>query len=107
MTHTVVVTERAAADLAEATAWWACERSAEQALRWYSKIRKAIDTLEEHPQRCGIAAESPDFPYKLRELHFGLHSRPTHRVLFTIAGTTVVVLTVRHVAQRAVKPEDV
>ncbi|HEV3003354.1 MAG TPA: hypothetical protein VGX78_02790, partial [Pirellulales bacterium] len=58
------------------------------------------------PERCGLAAESSDFPYEVRELYFGLRSKPTHRVLFTVAETTVVVLTVRHVARSAVKPGD-
>lgn len=106
MTYTVVVTERAAKELEETTAWWARERSTEQAFRWYSKIRAKIETLAQHPQRCGLAAESQDFHYELRELHFGVGSKPTHRVLFTIAATTVVVLTVRHVAQSAVQPRD-
>lgn len=107
MTYTVVVTERAAADLEDAAAWWARERSAEQASRWYTKARRAIDSLANNPQRCGLATESPSFPYELCELHFGLRSRPTHRLLFTIAKTTVVVLTVRHAAQDTVKPGDV
>ena len=45
MTYTVVVTERAARDLEEATVWWARERSAEQAYRWYAKIRKKSTRL--------------------------------------------------------------
>lgn len=107
MPYTVVVTERAAADVEEAAEWWAQERSSEQASRWYAKVYKAIEGLASNAQRYGLAAESADFPYELRELHVGLRSRPTHRVLFTIAKTTVAVLAVRHVAQRAVEPHDI
>lgn len=106
MPYTVVVTERAAANIEEAATWWARERSVEQASHWYSKVRKAIDGLATDPQRHGLAAESSEFPYELRELHIGLRSRGTHRVLFSVAHSTVVVLTVRHVAQRPVTPHD-
>lgn len=104
MNFTVVVTERAAADLNDATAWWARERSSEQALRWYTEIRRSIESLSRHPQRCGLAAEAQKFPYELRELHFGLRSPPTHRILFTIAEATVIVLNIRHVSERPIDP---
>ncbi|HEY2762041.1 MAG TPA: type II toxin-antitoxin system RelE/ParE family toxin, partial [Pirellulales bacterium] len=87
-------------------AWWAGERSAEQAGRWYQGIRNAIAGLRESPTRYVIAPERPRFSYEIRELHFGLSARATHRVLFTIVGQTVVVLTVRHAAQREIVPGD-
>jgi plasmid stabilization system protein ParE len=90
MTHFLVVTtERAAREIEDAAAWWASERSIEQADRWYQGIRTAIIGLADMPERYAIAAESPEFPYELRELHFGLGSKPTHRVLFTIVGETM------------------
>jgi hypothetical protein len=36
-----------------------------------------------------------------------LGSRPTHRALFTIVSEFVVVVTLRHVAQKAVRPGDI
>jgi plasmid stabilization system protein ParE len=43
----------------------------------------------------------------MRELHFGVGARPTHRVIFTIVKQTVVVLAVRHAAQNVLRPEDI
>jgi len=99
MTFTVVVTEQAAREKEDAAEWWARERFVEQAERWYAGIRHAITTLAEQPERCPRTAEDGDFSYELRELHYGLGPRPTHRAVFTIVKETVVVLAVRHGAQ--------
>lgn len=107
MTYAVVVTEQAAREMEESAAWWARERSVEQAERWYAGIRAAISTLAERPERWPQAAEDGDFPYPVRELHYGVGSHPTHRAVFTIVRETVVVLTVRHGAQDRLRPGDV
>lgn len=106
MTFNVVVTEQAAREIETAAAWWATERSVEQAECWYAGIRQAIKTLDKHPDRCPKAAEDGAFPYALRELHCGLGSRPTHRAIFTTVKQTVVVLTVRHVARDQIRPGE-
>ncbi len=106
MTYTVVTTERAAREIEDAAAWWARERSIEQAERWYQDIRAAIARLADSPKRWAIAAEGKQLPYEVRELHFGLASKPTHRVLFTIVGETVLVLTVRHGARKPLQADE-
>jgi plasmid stabilization system protein ParE len=106
MIYRVVTSERAAWEIEEQAAWWAKERSVEQADRWYQGIRAAIAGLATSPQRRAIAVEGSLFPYEIRELHYGLGSKPTHRVIFTITAETVLVLTVRHVARRWLNPED-
>ena len=106
MTYTVVISERTAQEIEGATAWWARERSAEQAVRWYQGIRGAIAGLATSPERCPLAAESAAFPFEIRELHYGLGRRPTHRAVFRITDEQVLVLTVRHVAQDQLRPED-
>ena len=106
MTYTVVTTERAAREIEDAAAWWAQERSVEQAERWYQGIRAAITELSTMPERCPVAAEWKTLPYEVRELHYGLGSKPTHRIVFTIVRETVIVLTVRHGAQDQLRPED-
>lgn len=106
MSYTVVTTEKAARDIADAAAWWARERSAEQAERWYQGIRAAISSLATSPESYPFATEREVLPYDVRELHFGLGAKPTHRVIFTIVGETVLVLTVRHAARRPLQPED-
>ena len=99
MSVPVIIEPQAKADLRHAVAWWSENRSKEQALRWYDGIRDAIDTLADHPQRCALARENPKSDNELRELHFGLGSRPTHRVIFVIDPDAVRVLAVRHAAQ--------
>ena len=107
MRYTVVTTEQAARDIEDAAAWWARERSVEQAERWYQGIRNAIANLATSPARWPIGEERDRFAYEIRERRFGLGSKPTHRVIFTIVRETVLVLTVRHLARQALRPEDV
>lgn len=67
---------------------------------------EALRSLEEQPLRCPLARENESFPYELRELHYGVGSRPTHRALLTVRPDAVVVLSIRHVAQKDVVPDD-
>jgi plasmid stabilization system protein ParE len=106
MSYTVVVTEPAEEELLAAYQWWATHRSAEQAGRWYNGILDAIGTLAENPERCPIAREDGKFPVELRELHFGLGTRPSHRAIFTIRPDVVLVYTIRHVAQDDWQPDS-
>ena len=78
MSIPVVIEPQAKTDLRQAVKWWAENRSKQQALRWYDGIRDAIATLTDHPQRCVLARENHKSDDELRELHFGLGSRPTH-----------------------------
>jgi plasmid stabilization system protein ParE len=106
MNYTVVTTERAAREIEDAAAWWTRERSLDQAQRWYEGIRTTIAGLATSPERYPIVAEREHLPYEVRELHYGLGSKPTHRVIFTIVRETVLVLTVRHTARRPLQPKD-
>jgi hypothetical protein len=49
------------------------------------------------PNRFPLAAEHEQFPYELRELHYGVRGRITHRAVFTVAEELVLALSVRHV----------
>jgi plasmid stabilization system protein ParE len=102
----LVVTEPADRDIQEAFEWWRDHRSSEEAARWYDQIVRAIETLREAPERCPLARESELHPKGLRELHFGVSRRPTHRIVFTIDGDTVIVLRVRHSARRDLTLDD-
>jgi plasmid stabilization system protein ParE len=99
MTYRVLLTENARRDLEAACAWWAENRSHEQAERWYTGFAAAIRSLRENPQRCARAQESEALSVELRQLNYGLGRRPTHRAVFTIRKDVVVVLRVRHLAQ--------
>ncbi|HWL07093.1 MAG TPA: type II toxin-antitoxin system RelE/ParE family toxin [Planctomicrobium sp.] len=99
MSYRVLITGPAKRDLRAIVAWWSEHRSTEQAQRWYSRIYPAIAALSEQPDRCPLAPETDLLPSGLRQLHFGLSRRTTHRILFTIVGGEVRVLRVRHTAQ--------
>ncbi|MEX0643498.1 MAG: type II toxin-antitoxin system RelE/ParE family toxin, partial [Pirellulales bacterium] len=82
-------------------------RSSEQAARWYAGFRSSITSLADNPEKWPLAAENGRFSYEIRELHYGLGSRPTHRAVFTIRLNAVVVLTIRHAAQAELSADDV
>jgi hypothetical protein len=62
--------------------------------------------LAENPERCPFARENPRFPIELRLLNYGSGRRTTHRIIFAIRPTLVVVYAVRHVAQQDWRPEE-
>ena len=99
MSLPLIVEPQAKAELDLAVEWWSENRSEEQALRWYDGICIAVESLAENPVRCGFARENSRIEGELRELHFGLGSRPTHRILFVIDPEGVRVISVRHAAQ--------
>jgi plasmid stabilization system protein ParE len=106
MIYRIVVTEKAQQDLESACEWWAQNRSLEQAQRWYAGFAAAIRSLAQDPERCPRAQESESLRYELRQLHYGLGRRPTHRAVFTIRKRTVLILRVRHLAQDEISPGD-
>lgn len=106
MRYDVLITDRAAQKLESAARWWAEHRSAEQAEQWYDGIVDAILSLAEAPERCAIAREQGQFPFEIRQLVYGLGRRRTHRAVFTIRRNTVVVLTIRHLAQDDLDLDD-
>ena len=106
MIRPVILAEPAFEDLRHNARWWAKHRSLEQAERWYDGFLMELDLLANNAERCSLARENAEFPYELRELHYGVSSRPTHRALFTIRPDSVLVLAIRHVAQDDVAPED-
>ena len=106
MKYLVVLTDRAHADLEAAHAWWAENRSRTQADLWYSRFAEAIESLADQPERFSLSYESSRFRFQLRDLRFGVGSRPTHRAVFTIRTGMVLVLAIRHVAQRDLTPDD-
>jgi hypothetical protein len=62
--------------------------------------------LAQNPERCSIAKESEVFEFVVRELHYGVRSKATHRAVFEIRGEEVIVYSVRHLAQRDLMPDD-
>ena len=106
MTKPVNLAKRAKAELHGNARWWAEHRSQQQAQRWHDGFIDALESLAENPERCPLARENDRFPYELRELHYGLGSRPTHRAVFTIRPDMVLVLSIRHAAQADLAEDD-
>jgi hypothetical protein len=102
MKYEVVVTDQAKREAQASHDWWAANRSADQAGRWYNEFIRVAQSLEFMPERWAIAAENESFPYTLRQLNFGIGRRATHRILFAIRQKDVVVLRVRHLAQQPI-----
>jgi plasmid stabilization system protein ParE len=95
MAFRVSQTGEAHADLGDILQWLLEQQAGDAGLRWFDGLQKAIETLSEHPHRCGLARESESFGFEVRQL---IHGRKPHlyRVLFTIEGDTVVILHIRH-----------
>jgi len=53
-----------------------------------------------------LAREDPRFPIELRQLNYGSGRRTTHRILFAIRSTRVVVYAIRHFAQQDWRSDD-
>src|SRR3954469_11604275 len=102
----VIIAGPAKRDIQAAYDWWAENRSVEQARRWYSGILAAIHTLRNKPERCAAASENDLLAEGIRQLNFGLGQRATHRVVFAIDGSTVVVLRIRHSSQDALTLDE-
>jgi len=102
----VLLTERAQRDLDQSYDWWAENRSLGQANRWYSGFMQALLALEHEPERFPLAPESEHFPIEVRQLNYGLGSKPTHRALYTVRTDRVVIVRVRHLAQEPLASDE-
>lgn len=101
--YKVLFTDRAFRDLDEAYQWIA-DRSPETAIRWYNGFVDALLSLQEFPERCQLAPETPKLAGEVRQFLHG--KRHSYRALFTIHGNQVVVHHIRHSARDAVEPDD-
>lgn len=73
--------------------------------RWYEQLMSKIDTLENNPQRCSLAAESQELELELRELLFG-RRLGVYRILFIVDRNVVQVLRIRHAMRDSLSPAD-
>ena len=105
MSYRVVLTARAERDRDAAFDWYAENYSREFAARWYRGLSQAIRSLRENPLRCATAHATDKFSFELRELLYG-GRRHKHRVLFTLHEDLVLVLHIRHSAQKDLTEDD-
>jgi plasmid stabilization system protein ParE len=97
---------RAAIQLYESAAWWAENRSVEQAARWLGEIETAIAGLASEADRYPKAPESEAFEFSLYQMNFGISAHPTHPVIFSFDETRVVVYAIRHLSQTDFSPRN-
>jgi plasmid stabilization system protein ParE len=106
MTYPVRFSTRADRELEGSADWWANHRSINQARRWYAGFSDAIASLSSNPERCPLARENDSFACEIRDMPYALGAHPTHRAVFTIRPSMVLVLSIRHVAQPDLTPDD-
>lgn len=99
MRYQVELTPQARIELYNSALWWAEHRSRDQAARWLVKFETALRQLKQRPERWPFAQENGIIPFEIREMHFGIGRRKTHRAVFRIRDDRVVVYAVRHFAQ--------
>jgi plasmid stabilization system protein ParE len=99
------LTAKAEADVDGVLRWFRDQQATAAGGCWFARLMTKIDTLETHPERCGIAIESEELGVEIRELLFG-RRHGVYRILFQIDGKTVHILRVWHGARDRVSPED-
>src|SRR5690242_19333886 len=104
MAYSVQITARALREI-DAALEWLSERSRAAAIRWHEQLMEAVRSLENNPQRCGLAPESEWYPGELRQLLHGKR-RGVYRILFEVRGDMVHILRVRHSAQALLEPDE-
>jgi len=105
VTYKLVFTKRAKQDRDRAFDWYSANFSHEFAARWYDGIAQAIESLRNSPTRCHKAHENERFPFELFELLYG-PKRNKYRILFRLKNNAVLILHIRHSAQRDLAEGD-
>ena len=91
--YKVVITPFAQGNIREAHEWLVGENSV-YAAKWLDGIRDTILGLETLPESHAVAPESEAFDCEIRQVRFGRGA--PWRIFFTIDGSTVQILHVRH-----------
>ncbi len=105
MPFRVLLTARAEADVEAVLKWFADQRATDAGGRWFAQLMARLDTLEQHPERCSLAAESADLDEEIRELLVG-RRRYKYRLLFQITGKTDQILRVWHSSRNAITSDE-
>ena len=100
MTFRVEFTDSAQRDAQEVYRYIA-GRSSRNAARWFTQLRRTVESLAEFPARCPLAPESAHFDDPIRQRLFG-----PYRILFVIRQRSVYVLHIRHGARRPMTAEE-
>ena len=91
--YRVIISPFAEDNIREAHEWLMAENPA-YASKWLAGVREKIRGLETFPESHAVAPESDAFDCEIRQLLYGRGT--PWRIFFTIEGSTVHVLHVRH-----------
>ena len=82
MAYRVDIARSAEADL-EDLYLWVVERAPQQGAAWFNGLERAVLSLDLHPERCPVAAETSDADHPVRVLTYGRKPH-VYRVFFTV-----------------------
>ena len=74
MAYRVEIARHAEAELEELYLWVVAQ-APQQGAKWFNGLERAVLSLDAHPKRCPVAAESSDRRRPVRVLSFGEASR--------------------------------
>jgi addiction module RelE/StbE family toxin len=100
MSYRVIITARALGDLTEIRDYIA-KRSPTNAAKFLEKILDEFDRLETNPDGFAIAPENDSVPYTFRQIIV----KP-YRILYTVTGTRVEIMHIRHGARLPAQPDE-
>jgi plasmid stabilization system protein ParE len=95
MTYRVETSGQAENDANAILEWLISKGGGHAGSRWIRDLNHAIESLAAFPERCSVAPESSIFSFEVRQLLYG-RSPDVYRILFTINGSTVYILHIRH-----------
>lgn len=98
MTYDLVYSERAKRDLINATEAMA-RHAPLTAERWFNNFVFALSKLSRDAAAYGFAPESEHCSVEVRQFIYRTKSRRANRALYTIQGSTVVILAIRRPGQ--------
>ncbi|MFP5270085.1 type II toxin-antitoxin system RelE/ParE family toxin [Coleofasciculus sp.] len=79
---------------------WLKDYNSAYADQWFRDLMDTIATLQEKPRRCALARENDDFSEEIRQLLYG-KPKSRYRIIFTVKGEFVYILSVRRVSRSA------
>ncbi len=105
MVFRVSLSPSAIADAESAYLWYKQQNQA-FADAWFNELTEAINSLENFPARCPVAAESKDLDREVRQLIYRKSKGSSYRILFGISDSEVYVYRIRHTAQEYLTTEE-
>ncbi len=105
MVFRVSLSPSAIADAESAYLWYKQQNQA-LADAWFNELTEAINSLENFPARCPVAAESKDLDREVRQLIYRKSKGSSYRILFGISDSEVYVYRIRHTAQEYLTTEE-